>query len=244
MSAGRVLAWLQLARASNFPTVVSNALTGCALGGAAVTVAENRAPYPWAAFGLAAPALVLIYAAGMAFNDFLDAAIDQRERPGRPIPSGRISRTGALVLAGIATIAALALLAAAGSPALGAGAVLVVCAALYNLTHHLHPASVVLMGACRALALVTGATAAGWPPDWTRLVPIAAILWLYVIGLSIIARREAGSPRRIRLVILMVCAISLLDAAFLGALLRWPHALLAIACFLVAAGAQRRILGS
>ena len=34
-----------------------------------------------------------LYAAGMVLNDAFDAELDARERPERPIPSGRISRS-------------------------------------------------------------------------------------------------------------------------------------------------------
>ncbi len=33
-----------------------------------------------------------IYAAGIALNDVFDYEIDLKERPGRPLPSGRVSR--------------------------------------------------------------------------------------------------------------------------------------------------------
>jgi hypothetical protein len=40
-----------------------------------------------------------LYASGMALNDYADRAIDAIERPGRPIPSGRVSPAFALDLA-------------------------------------------------------------------------------------------------------------------------------------------------
>ena len=36
-----------------------------------------------------------LYAAGMVLNDAFDAELDARERPERPIPSGRIARRAA-----------------------------------------------------------------------------------------------------------------------------------------------------
>ena len=41
-----------------------------------------------------------IYAAGIALNDVFDYAIDLEERPGRPLPSGRVSRRFAAWLGG------------------------------------------------------------------------------------------------------------------------------------------------
>src|SRR2546425_759734 len=46
-----------------------------------------------------------LYCGGMVFNDVFDLEQDKRERPFRPIPSGRISRSAA-VLFGVALLAA------------------------------------------------------------------------------------------------------------------------------------------
>lgn len=246
MPTGRLNAWLQLTRLSNAPTVVSNALTGCAIGAAAATL--DGGEYPWRAFGIAAPALVLIYAAGMATNDAIDVDVDRKERPGRPIPSGRIGRGAALVFALSASIGALVLLWFAGLAACLCGTGLVACALLYNLVHARRPASVVLMGGCRALSLLTAAAAVGWPPRWDYLAPAAWILWVYIIVLSLVARGEArgeaGDRTRVRVVVTMVCAISLIDAAVLVLLHRGPQAAIAVGCFLLAIMGQRRVLGT
>jgi 4-hydroxybenzoate polyprenyltransferase len=194
----------------------------------------------------AAAALVLLYAAGMATNDVVDAAVDRVERSRRPIPSGRLSRSGAGVFAAVATAIALALLAALDWRAGAAGAGLALCSLAYNLTHRLSAASVVLMGGCRALAVVTAALATGPVPGdarWT-LAAAAGGLWAYVVLISVVARAEAGDRRRVRVVVAMLCAISLLDAGWLAALGWWPQAGAALACFALAAWGQRRILGT
>src|SRR5687767_12443969 len=41
----------------------------------------------------------LLYLGGMALNDWADREVDARERPGRPIPSGRVSPAAALAVA-------------------------------------------------------------------------------------------------------------------------------------------------
>lgn len=238
MSSTRARAWLELMRVSNTPTVVSNALTGVALG------AAPTAPFPWRDFALAAPALVLLYIAGMATNDVIDAATDRDERPGRPIPSGRVSRAAAGWFALLATAVALVLLTVADWRAGVGGAALALGALAYNLTHRWHAASVVIMGACRALAVVTAALAVGAPRELLPLAIVSAILWVYIVLISIVARSEAGNRNRVRTVVAMICAVSLLDAAFLGVLGWWTQAAIAVLCFILAALAQRRILGS
>ncbi|HEV3024083.1 MAG TPA: UbiA family prenyltransferase, partial [Pirellulales bacterium] len=45
----------------------------------------------WHEFACLLAASCLLYMAGMVLNDVFDRDIDRRERPGRPIPSGRIA---------------------------------------------------------------------------------------------------------------------------------------------------------
>src|SRR5262245_66249752 len=54
------------------------------------------------------------YAGGMALNDACDAPLDARERPERPIPSGRISRTAAFGIAAILLALSIGLAATSG----------------------------------------------------------------------------------------------------------------------------------
>ena len=259
MNRSVVKAWLQLLRVSNYPTVVSNALTGCAVGAIAgsgrvrgaervnevVGIAgEAGGAYPWGRFGIAAAALVLMYAAGMALNDAMDAGTDRAERPHRPIPSGAVKRSHAFVLGAACMIASLALLVLVGTPAVLCGAVLGVTVLAYNALHKVHAATVLLMAGCRGLAVVTAAACVAWPLEWKIAGPIAGVLFAYTVAISVIARREADDRRRIRIVVLMICAISLLDAGFLAWLGRWPAMGIALGCFVVALRAQRRVLGT
>jgi hypothetical protein len=69
-------------------------------------------------FGLGTAALagssVCLYWAGMALNDYADREVDRRERPGRPIPSGRVSPATALAVAAGLTAGGIGLAGAAG----------------------------------------------------------------------------------------------------------------------------------
>ena len=73
---------LELGRVSNLPTVWTNVLAGIVLSGG------GGSPGLIASVILA---LTLFYVGGMFLNDAFDRKIDARERPGRPIPSGRVS---------------------------------------------------------------------------------------------------------------------------------------------------------
>src|SRR5262249_31030499 len=81
-AASRGRTYLALGRVSNLPTVWTNVVAGIALAGGSFT--RQMA----IRLGIAAS---LFYVGGMFLNDAFDRGIDARERPERPIPSGRIS---------------------------------------------------------------------------------------------------------------------------------------------------------
>jgi hypothetical protein len=179
---------LRLGRVSNLPTVWTNTLAGIVLAGGA---AADRATLPLLV------ALSLFYTAGMYLNDAYDAEIDARERPERPIPSGRVS-AATVFAAGFGMMAAgLVLLAWVGygmpggtgiGPVVG-GVGLGAAIVLYNRRHKDNPASPVLMGLCRVLVYVTAglAVADELPPE----LQVGALLLLcYLIGLTYIAKQE------------------------------------------------------
>src|SRR3954469_12246728 len=104
-------AYLELCRASNLPTVWTNALAAAVLAGA-------HEPGPALVAGAS---VTLTYLGGMALNDVLDADEDKLKKPDRPIPSGRVTRAGAATFAALLFAAGLALLACCGLKPLLAG---------------------------------------------------------------------------------------------------------------------------
>ena len=93
----RLRPWLELARISNLPTVFTNVSVGTAVG----VAHAHDGFFRWNMFGWTCLSVSLLYIAGMILNDAVDAKIDARERPDRPIPSGRVSRRAAFIAAGI-----------------------------------------------------------------------------------------------------------------------------------------------
>lgn len=185
-NARRLPAWIELARLSNAPTVISNALTGAAIG-----LASSAAPARLVPVVAASAGMVALYVAGMFLNDAADAEIDRTERPARPIPSGRISRRAAWT-AGTALLAGgVALCAPAGPAPMALGLVLAASVLTYDLVHAAAAASVLLLGLCRALVYLAVAASVTWPPDWWIAVPPAVALGSYVSLLSAVARAEA-----------------------------------------------------
>ncbi len=163
-------AWLQLLRLPNLLTVPGDPIAGALLSGAAID---------WRT----AAASLCLYAGGLASNDVFDATEDARERPGRPIPSGRVSRTGAIVVAVALGAAGLGLAYAADR--LLIGAILLGAILLYNAGGKriaiLGPA---IMGSCRGLSLLLGAAGLPWPA--------AGAVALYIMVVTVIARQETS----------------------------------------------------
>jgi hypothetical protein len=175
-------AWLQMARVSNTPTTVSNTVAGAVL--VSTTAAAGTV-------AVVAVAIALFYTAGMILNDLFDEEIDRVQRPERPIPSGVVSRQAALVAATGLFVVGLALLLVAGLEAFLAGLGLVGLIVLYDAWHKANPLSPVLMGGCRALVYVVAALAVAGMVElevWTA----AAVLLLYIVGLTQVAKAEGG----------------------------------------------------
>ncbi len=193
-----IRAYIELARLSNIPTCFSNVLVGCAIGG--LTDWSQ-----WRTVLSVTVAIGLMYIAGMALNDALDHIIDRTQRPGRPIPSGRISVHGAYTFAGICIAIAIALLALLGVAALLLGSMLAITIILYNWLHKKFQSAALLMGCCRGLVYITAASAIAWPIDWTIAVTLAGALTVYISIVTFIAQTEvdATSTRRNRLALVL-----------------------------------------
>lgn len=202
-------AWLELMRVANLPTVASNAVAGAAIGGAIGEVCPTGACWTHApASALAALAVPpLAYTAGMVLNDAFDASIDARERPARPIPSGRIARGTAFVV-GFALLggAVAAALATGSATVLALTAVLVAGVLLYDAAHARSAASVVLLALCRALAALVPLVALALPAESDaeaaralaadpRIWVLPAALAAWTLLLSVVARGEVARMR-------------------------------------------------
>jgi len=179
---------IRLGRISNLPTVWTNVLAAIVLAGGGV--GDPR-------FVLLLVALSLAYIAGMYLNDAFDAEFDRRERPERPIPSGRVSRgtviAASLVMLGLSIAllgwAGFAIVDGTGPWPLLAGTALAAAIVFYDVHHKANRLSPVLMGFCRALVYVTAGAA--FAADLPLSVIIAAcLLWSYIIGLTYLAKQE------------------------------------------------------
>ncbi|MEQ8211212.1 MAG: UbiA family prenyltransferase [Lacipirellulaceae bacterium] len=183
----KVAAWRQLLRLANVFTALSNVLAG------ALIAQETWQPTTPLALLLASSAL--LYCAGMVLNDVFDAELDAKERPERPIPSGRISREEAalvgwsLLATGVGAAAWASYLLASIAPII-LGASLAVTIVMYDGGLKSMWAGPLAMGWCRTLNVLLGASLAGTAVDGPAWL-YAGVVGLYTIGLTYLARDEA-----------------------------------------------------
>ena len=142
-----------------------------------------------------------LYLAGMALNDWADREIDAHERPGRPIPAGRVSPAFALGLSAVLTGAGLAVAGAVGrGSALGAALPLAATVWAYDLAVKGTPAGPLGMAACRGLDVLLGAGLRGGmtgsrSAPWRAALPGAAVVGAHTFAVTTLSRREVhGGP--------------------------------------------------
>lgn len=140
-----------------------------------------------------------LYVAGMVLNDVFDVELDRRERPQRPIPSGRVTLRAAqlvgfeLLLLGVACGWLASYLADTWRP--GAVATLLAVAVLaYDAWLKRTPLAAGAMGACRFLNVLLGMSAAIWAFSAFHFLAAGGI-GLYVAGITLFGRREAAASR-------------------------------------------------
>ena len=190
-------AWLEIMRISNAPTVVSNAIAGGVLGFHANGGAASLGLLDARWIVILAP--LCCYIGGMVLNDAFDAQIDARERPERPIPSGRISRRSAFVAGALLLLGGIAFAAATGSMlATLATTVLAIAVLAYDTVHSYTAASTVLLALCRALAAIIPMAAFAADAQTiasSGVLAHPAVLAVWTLLLSILARGEVAAPR-------------------------------------------------
>lgn len=209
--AGTIRAWLQLTRVPNLFTVVADVLAG----------------YLFAAGNWESPLRVSLlclmslafYTAGLIWNDVWDVEQDRRERPERPIPSGRIALTTArraaacLSLVGLGgAIAVAAALRAQGDTWSGRVPVLAVVLLVLILSYDRFLKRTFLgpwaMGGCRGWNLLLVLSAARPSNEASAWLGVDSAGWylivgytLYIAGVTQFARREANAPDRLGLAV-------------------------------------------
>ncbi|MFL5331400.1 MAG: UbiA family prenyltransferase [Gemmataceae bacterium] len=180
----RPLAFVQLFRVPNVFTAIADVAIGLAAG----------APFSkwlWLAVSSAS-----LYSSGMVGNDYVDRHVDARERPNRPIPSGRVTPRVAFALAVVLSLIGLAASAIAGWQSVAVAVPLLVLIVAYNAWLKNTFAGPLVLGGCRFLNVALGFSTGSFNAAAGQLPLVAAaIVAVYILGVSIFARDEAGQSR-------------------------------------------------
>jgi 4-hydroxybenzoate polyprenyltransferase len=189
----KFLALLQLLRLPTVFTAMADIFLGFLL--------TRNTLEPALDFGMLLLASSCLYLAGMVLNDVFDRKIDAQERPGRPIPSGRISVRTASIIGCLLLLAGIGAAEIVSHQSLMIAAGLAACVLAYDgllKQTFLGPAA---MGGCRFLNVMLGASA----NEYAHLVwaqpqlPVAAAMGVYIMGVTWFARQEARESSRLQL---------------------------------------------
>lgn len=190
-------AYAELMRVANVLTAISNVWMG-------MIFATGGLP-GWRAVGITLTS-ALIYSGGMVLNDVFDAEVDARERPERPIPSGRVALPTARVL-GWALLASgflAAWMIARFTPTTAPGVIAtLLIAAVVGYDRGLKATAwgPAVMGACRLLNVLMGLSVASTKIGWYAL-PLdvnttpAIAMGVYIWAVSWFARSEVTESRK------------------------------------------------
>jgi 4-hydroxybenzoate polyprenyltransferase len=203
--------YLELMRLPNVFTAMADAAMGYLFVRELVTPGDA-----WLLFLLLASSS-LLYIGGVVLNDVFDRELDARERPDRPLPSGRISPGVALGFGGTMLVAGAVFGWAAAflinNLVTGAIVIILVTSILiYDAGLKSTVIGPVLMGACRMFNVLLGMSAANIPFAPEHWV-VAGAIGLYIAGVTWFSRTENTRSARIALAgatITMILSIALL----------------------------------
>lgn len=187
--------YLILVRLPNVFTAPSNVLTGYL---AAVVPAANADALQLFLLLLSS---ILLYIAGIVFNDYFDIDLDKRERPYRPLPSGGITKKVALLIAIISLISANILAFTASMSSLAVCIIMSVMVIGYDYKLKNTFFGPIAMGIIRSLNIILGASPTLFviliPDNHTnanfilaRIIFVSLSLFVYVMAISLLSRKE------------------------------------------------------
>jgi 4-hydroxybenzoate polyprenyltransferase len=207
-----IRAYLELVRIPNVFTAMADVLLGFLFTHAGLN--------PLPQFVLLLAASSLLYLAGMVLNDYFDREQDARERPERPIPSGRVEAGAALRFGVTLTVLGIAAAGIASSVA-ASGWPLIIAVLLaagvwsYDAVLKQTPLAPLAMGACRMLNVLLGMSLHDGPWQPVHWI-VAAGVGVYVMGVTLFARSEARISGRVQLALglaILLAGIGLLSSA-------------------------------
>ncbi|MBE9006103.1 UbiA-like protein EboC [Fortiea sp. LEGE XX443] len=211
LNSHRFWAYLQLLRPANIITAWADIMAGFAASG--YFVEANVIPLLWLLL-----ATTGLYGGGIVFNDVFDAELDAEERPERPIPSGRASRTGASLLGSLLLIMGV-VAAVQVSWVSGILAIAIATAALlYDAIGKHHPIlGPINMGLCRGGNLLLGVSVV--PAVLGNYWFLALIPIVYIAAITTLSRGEVHGAKLstgiIAVLLIMAVLVGLLGLGLL-----------------------------
>jgi 4-hydroxybenzoate polyprenyltransferase len=184
-----IKAYAQLLRLPNVFTACADIFLGW------LAVSAQGSVLPFSSLWLLLLSSACLYSAGMVLNDFFDVEQDRQERPFRPIPSGRIARGTAGFLGCGLLLLGLGATWMAGENSFFVAVILGGCILAYDGGVKRTWLGPLVMGSCRFLNVLLGCSAgsaflAGW------MIHLAAIVGIYIVGVTLFARSEAGKSKK------------------------------------------------
>jgi len=174
--------YLQLVRFPGIFTVFSNVLLGFFV--------VQQFSFDWLSLGFLLATSGFLFCAGMVFNDFFDYNIDKKQRPDRPLPSGKISKKHALYLGLCFLVLANICSAFVGFQSLILSLSMTGLILIYDIKSKNIPVIGILnLSLIRFLNIILGTTIVTLSID---IIPVAIPLAILVAGISIFAKTESS----------------------------------------------------
>ena len=236
----KIVGYLRLTRPANIITAISDVLAGVAIAGTVLMATIPSLTNTQLTLGqlmlragtgqtlntilLLVLSTCCLYGGGVVLNDVFDAALDKKERPERPIPSGLISKSSA-GLFGIILLLVGILAAALSSPGnlISQSTIIATAIALASVVYdkwskHNSFFGPVNMGICRGLNLLLGMSAVSYAIQffwYLALIPV-----IYIAAITMISRGEVHCGRKRPLyaaaILYAVVILSIVIVAFLN----------------------------
>jgi hypothetical protein len=144
-----------------------------------------------------------LYISGIVFNDYFDIEVDRKERPSRPLASGKVTKQKAFIIAAAAMITANFLALTVSTASLIVTIILSATVIGYDYRLKQTMAGPVTMGSTRFLNIFLGASPAVAGLFFSnnnflllRLILASMLMLLYVLAISILSRMEIGESTR------------------------------------------------
>lgn len=186
-----IKSYLQLARPANIITAIADIFAGAAIATFSFSLNDIKLEN----LLLLSLSTVGLYGGGIVFNDIFDLELDKIERPERILPSGKISKTNAiifgLILLVIGVLAAFLCSIISGIIAL----IIAILALFYDkFGKHFYVFGPINMGLCRGgnlllgMSILNGAIAEWW---YLSILPVC-----YIAAITMISRGEVSGGNK------------------------------------------------